>query len=89
MSKRFEFSDFVLDGEAHELRRGGRTVNIEPRAFELLLLLAERPGHAFSKDEIAAALWPGRVISDTVIAQCVRKARDATGDSAARRLRSP
>jgi len=82
MTQRFEFSDFVIDGEARELRRNGRAVQIEPKAFELLLLLASRPGHAFSKDEIGAELWPGRIISDSVISQCVRKARDATGDTA-------
>lgn len=82
MAQRFEFSDFVIDVEARELRRGGRAVQIEPRAFDLLLLLASSPGHAFSKDEIAAELWPGRIISDSVISQCVRKARDATGDTA-------
>lgn len=83
MRERFEFAEYVLDAEARELRRGGRAVEIEPKAFELLLLLAGRPGHAFSKEEIAGALWPGRIISDSVIAQCVRKARDATGDTAA------
>jgi DNA-binding winged helix-turn-helix (wHTH) protein/tetratricopeptide (TPR) repeat protein len=83
VTDRFEFSDFVIDGDARELRRAGCVVEIEPKAFELLLLLASRPEHAFSKQEIADELWPGRVISDSVIAQCVRKARDATGDSVA------
>ncbi len=76
------FAEFELDRNAFELRRAGQRIDIEPKAFELLVLLAERPEHAFSKDEIAQALWPNRIISDTVIAQSVRKARQACGDSA-------
>jgi len=80
-AKHFRFGPYVLDGEARELRCGGRHVDIEPKTFELLCLLASRPQHTFTKDEIIAALWPGRVVSDSVIAQCVRKARQATGDT--------
>lgn len=79
---RYQFADCELDGNARELRRAGQVVDIEPQSFELLLLLAGDPEHTFSKDEIAAALWPSRIISDSVIAQAVRKARQACGDSA-------
>lgn len=82
MSQCIRFGDFELDLDGHELRRHGQVIDLEPKAFELLALLSARPDHAFSKDEIASALWHDRVISDTVIAQCVRKARQATGDSA-------
>jgi DNA-binding winged helix-turn-helix (wHTH) protein/tetratricopeptide (TPR) repeat protein len=79
---RYQFGDCELDDNARELRRAGQIVDIEPQSFELLRLLASDPEHTFSKDEIAAALWPNRVISDSVIAQAVRKARQACGDSA-------
>jgi DNA-binding winged helix-turn-helix (wHTH) protein len=79
---RFRFGDYVLDGESRELKCNGQPVDIEPRAFEFLSLLASRPQHTFTKDEIIEALWPGRIVSDSVIAQCVRKARQATGDTA-------
>ncbi|MCC5865368.1 MAG: tetratricopeptide repeat protein [Wenzhouxiangella sp.] len=80
--QRIFFDDCVLDPDARELHRGGLLVEVEPRVFDLLCLLAQRPEHSFSKDEIAEALWPGRVISDTVISQAIRKARQACGDSA-------
>jgi DNA-binding winged helix-turn-helix (wHTH) protein/tetratricopeptide (TPR) repeat protein len=80
--RRYRFGEVLVDGEAHELFSAGKPVEIEPKAFELLLLLAERPEHTFTKDEIAAELWPGRIISDSVISQCVRKTRQACGDSA-------
>ena len=76
------FESCVLDPDARELRRAGMVVDLEPRAFDLLYLLAQRPEHSFTKDEIAEALWPGRVISDTVISQAIRKARQACGDKA-------
>src|SRR5690554_2100506 len=82
VAEMLRFAEFELDRNAFELRRAGQRIDIEPKAFELLVLLAERPEHAFSKDEISQALWPNRIISDTVIAQSVRKARQACGDSA-------
>lgn len=75
------FEDCVLDTDARELRRGDSVVEVEPRVFDLLCLLAGRPEHCFTRDEIAEALWPGRVISDSVISQAVKKARQACGDS--------
>ena len=81
MRKHYRFEDCLLDGDARELSRAGEPVEIEPKTFELLMLLAGQPEHTFTKDEIAGALWPERIISDSVIAQSVSKARQAVGDS--------
>lgn len=82
MRKQYRFLGFVLDGDARELSRNGIPIELEPKAFEFLLLLAARPSHAFTKDELAEALWPGRIVGDSTIAQCVRKARQAVDDNA-------
>ncbi len=82
MRKQYRFLGYLLDGDARELRLAGEVIELEPKAFELLLLLATNPSHAYTKDELAEALWPGKIVGDSAIAQCVRKARQAVGDNA-------
>jgi DNA-binding winged helix-turn-helix (wHTH) protein len=42
------------------------TERLEPKVMDLLFLLAERPGQAFSKDEIMERLWPNVVVAQGV-----------------------
>jgi DNA-binding winged helix-turn-helix (wHTH) protein/tetratricopeptide (TPR) repeat protein len=78
------FGRFCIDRNARELLKDGQPLEIEPKTLELLELLASQPGHTFSKDQIAETIWPGRVISDSVISQAVRKIRKVTEDSASK-----
>jgi len=51
----------VVDDEAKEVRLHGRTVALSPKEYELLRLLASRPGKVFSTQEILQVVWPERV----------------------------
>ena len=76
------FGDFVLDTDARELRRGGRSADISPQALELLaLLIARRPG-AVAQDELRDALWPDSHVGYTSLARVVSEARRALGEAA-------
>lgn len=75
------FGRFCIDRDARELLRDNCPQEIEPKSLELLELLASQPGHTFSKDQLAESIWPGRVISDSVISQAIRKIRKVTDDS--------
>jgi DNA-binding winged helix-turn-helix (wHTH) protein len=46
------FTDFELDRNASELRRGGRVVRLERIPLDLLFLLAERRGQLVARNEI-------------------------------------
>ena len=83
MQKLYRFSEFELDPAERQLRQGGRSVPLERRPMDLLVLLVERPGRLVSRDEIIAALWPERVIIDfdSGLNTLVRKVRNALGDS--------
>jgi transcriptional activator of cad operon len=56
------------------------TERLEPKVMDLLFLLAERPGQAFSKDEIMERLWPNVVVGDDTLARAVSRLRKALGD---------
>lgn len=77
---RVRFGEFVLDGAARELSRGGRRVELSPKAFQLLeALLAERP-RALSRAELNDRLWPGTAVGYTSLAGVVAELRRALDD---------
>ena len=82
------FADVEIDPAARILRRGGAPVDVDPKAFDLLVLLAERSGALLPREEMLRALWPDVHVSDAAVSQCVRRARVAIGDldPAARRI---
>ena len=80
------FEDFVLDEAAYELRRHGRSVRIERRPMELLMLLVARRGELVTREEIVDRLWGREVFIDVdaSVNTVVRKVRRALRDSAGR-----
>ena len=52
--------EVVVDDERKEVTVRGKLVALSPREFEILRLLASRPGKVFSSAEILAAAWPDR-----------------------------
>ncbi len=53
----FRFGDFDLDVAAYELRCQDRSVQIERRPMDLLVLLVERRGQLVSRSDIVQQLW--------------------------------
>jgi DNA-binding winged helix-turn-helix (wHTH) protein len=79
---RFVFGEVVVDNEARQVLRGGATVHVSPKAFDLLVtLIRERP-RVLSKEDLHARLWPKTFVSDTSLAMLVAEARAALGESA-------
>lgn len=74
------FGPFTLDRAAGQLRRDGEPVALRPKAFDLLLALASRPGALVSKDELLDTVWGRRFISEGVIKTVVGELRTALGD---------
>ena len=78
------FSDIEIDPAKGEVRRNGEPVDVAPRVFSLLHLLAANAERMVTKDEIVDKVWDGRVISDSAISTSIKEARQAIGDSGAR-----
>ena len=71
-----------VDPAHNELARNGETVRLEPKVIEVLVYLARHAGHAVSRDELLAAVWPGVVVGDDALTQAIIKLRKALGDDA-------
>lgn len=76
----WRFGDCRLDGRTLELTVGGNLVKLEPKPLELLLHLLRHPGEVVTKDELQDAVWPGRILSESVLTKAVAKLRHALGD---------
>jgi TolB-like protein/DNA-binding winged helix-turn-helix (wHTH) protein/Tfp pilus assembly protein PilF len=78
----YEFGDFRLDCGRFELRRNGRSVRLERKPMELLILLAGRDGQLVTRIEIARHLWESEVFVDTEhgINTAIRKIRQVLAD---------
>jgi len=79
---KYQWDDFVIDVDAYRLERASVALQLEPKAFNLLLLLIERPGHVFTKQEIFDRLWPGTVVTDHALTRVVAQLRRVLGDEA-------
>ncbi|MCR9136734.1 MAG: tetratricopeptide repeat protein [Alphaproteobacteria bacterium] len=77
------FGQFELDTTLFELREAGQRVAVEPQAFDLLLLLVKNRERMVTKDEIFAAIWGDRIVSDAALSSQVKAARRAVGDDGA------
>jgi len=70
----------VVDTQALRVTRDGAPVAIEPKVFDLLLLLIENRARVVSRDEILEKVWAGRIVSDDALSSCIKAARRAVGD---------
>lgn len=78
----YTFGPFRLEPSERRLWREDETVEIEPKAFDVLVALVERAGHLVTKDELMAAVWPDAVVEDNALTVAVSKLRAALGETA-------
>ena len=79
------FGAFELDAANRELRKAGVSLRIHPQPFQVLMLLAERPGQIVTRIEIQRCLWSDSTFVDYErgINFCINQIRGALGDDAA------
>ncbi|HSI11181.1 MAG TPA: winged helix-turn-helix domain-containing protein [Chthoniobacter sp.] len=73
-----------VDEGLRELRVAGNIVEIEPRPFDLLVLLLRRAGEVVMTEHIIASTWAGRMVNDasvTNVSNAISKLRRLLKDS--------
>lgn len=76
------FDDVAIDFAGRRLLRGGVEQPLEPKAFEVLALLAGAPGRVFTRDEILDAIWGHRHVTPGVLNRVVTLLRHGLGEDA-------
>ena len=77
----FLFEDYRLDPDRRELTRASQAIAIGPQVFDLLLHLVENREHVVSRDDLLAAVWGGRIVSESTMTSHINAVRKAIGDS--------
>jgi DNA-binding winged helix-turn-helix (wHTH) protein/tetratricopeptide (TPR) repeat protein len=84
---------FKIGGATLDLKRGtlsldGELVQVRSKTFNLISYLVRNAGRVVTKDEIFETVWPGVIVTDDSLTQCVRDARKAIGDQQQEILRT-
>jgi DNA-binding winged helix-turn-helix (wHTH) protein len=76
----YSFEDLSLDTTRRELRRGSALVALQPQVFDVLEYLIRNRERVVSKDDLLAAVWNGRIVSESTLGARINAARAAIGD---------
>lgn len=77
---RWRFGPAEFDEGTFELRVDGQPRNAERKPLEVLLCLLRHGNEIVTKDQILETVWPGRIVTESVLTKCVAKLREALGD---------
>ena len=80
MNGDFHVAGWLVERNLDRLSRDGKTVQIEPKAMEVLAYLAAHPGEVLSRDAILRAVWADTHVCHEVLTYCVHELRKALED---------
>lgn len=76
-----QFGDFVINKQNVSVNIGDKTLDLAKKEFELLYLLASKPGRVFTREEIFNKIWGTEVIvGNRTIDVHIRKVREKIGE---------
>jgi two-component system alkaline phosphatase synthesis response regulator PhoP len=78
---KLELGDLVIDREAYLVFQKGAKVVLAKKEFELLYLLASKPGKVYTREVILKNIWEDSVVvTNRTIDVHIRKVREKLGD---------
>lgn len=79
---RMEFTDLKIDRETFTVTYLGKALQFPKKEFELLSLLASKPGKVFTREQILESIWGDDVlVVDRTIDVHIRKIREKLDDN--------
>jgi len=81
VSLKLEIGDLVINREAYLVFQNGNKITLAKKEFELLYLLASKPGKVFTREGILNSIWEESVVvTNRTIDVHIRKIREKLGD---------
>ena len=81
VDNKLEIGDLTIDREAYLVYKGGEKVILAKKEFELLYLLASKPGKVYTREVILKNIWEDSVVvTNRTIDVHIRKLREKLGD---------
>lgn len=78
----FRLGDWVVRPRRDCIERGGESIHVHPKPMAVLERLAAGRGDVVTRDELFESVWPGLIVTDDALAQCIVELRKVFGDSA-------
>jgi predicted ATPase/DNA-binding winged helix-turn-helix (wHTH) protein len=78
----YRFGSFELQPDQRRLLVDGRPVALGPRAFDVLLALAERAGQLVTKNQLLDLVWPGLIVEENNLQVQISTLRKLLGPQA-------
>jgi TolB-like protein/DNA-binding winged helix-turn-helix (wHTH) protein len=77
----YRFGPFALDSRKRTLSRSDSPVSLTPKAFDVLLFLAQNPNRLVTKEELLQAVWGDTFVEEGNLTQYIYHLRKALGDN--------
>lgn len=77
------FGDIEVDTRARTLTRAGVAYPVEPKAFDVLCILVDRPNEVVTREDLLDQVWNHRFVSPRSLTRLVAQLRHAMADDAA------
>jgi DNA-binding winged helix-turn-helix (wHTH) protein/tetratricopeptide (TPR) repeat protein len=77
----YEFGPFRVDPEKQALLRGGELIALNPKTFQVLLVLLRHGNQIVTKDELMKSVWPDTFVEETNLTRNIFALRKAFGDN--------
>ena len=79
---RWQIEGFVFCDQQQSLTHNGNTQQLEPILVALLAHFCQQPDKIISRDELVAAVWLGRTVTDSAVNRAITKLRRCLADDA-------
>src|SRR5258708_35669481 len=80
MSNLYRFGQFVLDPGRRTLSRADSPLSLTPKAFDVLLFLAQNSNRLVTKEELLQAVWGNTFVEEGNLTQYISHLCKALGD---------
>ncbi|MBY0244040.1 MAG: response regulator transcription factor [Sphingobacteriaceae bacterium] len=82
LDNKLRVGDLIIDREAYLVYQGGSKVVLAKKEFELLYLLASKPGKVYTRESILKKIWEESVVvTNRTIDVHIRKLREKLGEN--------
>ncbi len=79
----YAFGDIRVEPVAHRVLRDGRELELEPKAYAVLLQFVTHPGELIEHDDLLQRVWGHKYVTQATLSRIISQLRQKLGDDAA------
>jgi Tol biopolymer transport system component/DNA-binding winged helix-turn-helix (wHTH) protein len=72
---RFHLSGCLVDTSLNRITSGTRTIQVEPKIMQVLVVLAEHAGEVVTRNDLMQRVWPDVFVTDDALNRAIRELR--------------